>query len=138
MARLDDCPCSGLTLDKMIRPAVLTVLAREPLHGYLIVRRIAKLRILRGGKPDATGVYRALGSMQKTGLVKARWVLSRPGPAKRRYRLTRSGKACLRRWVRTLGSYERAVGELLRLARGAVRRRKIAAKPARRTRRRAA
>jgi len=115
MADLEKCPCAGGTLNKLIQPGILTVLAERPLHGYRIVQHLARLQTLGGAKPDATGVYRALKAMQKRGLVTSKWDLSEPGPAKHLYRLTRLGKTCLSRWVRTLRDYREALGELLRI-----------------------
>jgi DNA-binding PadR family transcriptional regulator len=119
MRNIDQCPCSGGTLDKLIRPAILSVLAGEPLHGYLLVQRLSSLKISRGEKPDTTGVYRALGDMQVDGFVASRWVTSQPGPAKRLYHLTAAGRGCLTRWVRTLAEHHDAIGELLEVARHA-------------------
>jgi DNA-binding PadR family transcriptional regulator len=121
MPRIDDCPCSGGTLDKLLRPAILTVLAKEPLHGYLIVQMLSSLKISRGERPDATGVYRALGAMQVDGFVASRWVTSQPGPARHLYRLTPAGRSCLARWVRTLTQHQVALAELLKVARSASR-----------------
>jgi DNA-binding PadR family transcriptional regulator len=115
MVNLDQCPCAGGTLSKLIQPGILTVLAERPLHGYRLVRQLARFQTLGGSKPDATGVYRALKAMQKRGLVTSKWDLSEPGPAKHLYRLTRLGKICLTRWVRTLRDYREALGELLGL-----------------------
>jgi len=124
----ESCPCAGITLDKMVRPAVLAVLARQPLHGYRVVERLGRLRISRGQKPDATGVYRALRAMQKEGLLASAWDAPAAGPAKRRYRLTPAGRTCLRRWVATLDDYRRGVAQLL----GTLRRAVGPARPARR------
>ena len=54
---LADCPCSGGTLDKLIQPAVLIVLAEGPLHGYRLAERIGTMPTLGGQKPDVSGVY---------------------------------------------------------------------------------
>ena len=62
---MDDCPCSGGTLAKLIQPAIMTVLAGGVLHGYRIVQRIAKMPIVGGSRPDPTGVYRALRIMEQ-------------------------------------------------------------------------
>ena len=113
MKDLDQCPCSGTTLSKLIQPGILTILARGPLHGYRIVERLTHLRILRGSRPDATGVYRALRAMQKRKLVVSSWDVSEPGPALHLYELTDLGSACLRRWVRTLHEYRESVRQLL-------------------------
>jgi DNA-binding PadR family transcriptional regulator len=107
------CPCSGKTLAKLIQPAVMTVLAAGPLHGYRIAERVGAMAMFRGRGPDPTGIYRLLRRMEKEGLVASTWDTSDAGPAKRLYRLSASGRACLGRWVRTLKTYARAVEELL-------------------------
>jgi DNA-binding PadR family transcriptional regulator len=116
MADFDACPCSGRTLGKLLQPAVLAVLAREPLHGYRIAEQVAGMAMFHGRRPDPTGVYRALKAMERRGLVASLWDLSKSGPAKRRYRLAPDGRRCLARWVRTLRAYGAAIQELLRTA----------------------
>lgn len=105
-----DCPCAGRNLDKLVQPAILTVLAREDLHGYMLVQRLAEMPMFRGQKPDATGVYRFLRQMEERELVTSTWDTSETGPAKRLYRLTDTGRACLVRWVGTLTYYSDALG----------------------------
>jgi hypothetical protein len=39
----EDCACTGKSLMRLVRPAVLRVLAGEPLHGYLVVQRLGEL-----------------------------------------------------------------------------------------------
>ena len=107
------CPCSGGTLTKLVHPGILMVLAREPLHGYAVVQRLGSLRLLKGTRPDPTGVYRVLKSMEARGLVTCSWSRSSSGPAKRLYRLTASGTRCLGQWVATLREFDAAVTELL-------------------------
>lgn len=126
MRGIDDCPCCGETLDKLVRPAILTALAAGPLHGYLIAKRIESLRISRGCCPDTTGIYRALHSMQEDDFVTAKWDTKSGGPARRLYRLTPRGRQCLKKWVNTLAEYESAIRQLLSSARKA-------ARPARKT-----
>ena len=108
------CPCTGVTLDKLIRPAVLTVLAGGDLHGYAIVQRIGEMSIFRGQSPDAAGVYRALRAMEKEGMLTCQWDVSGRGPAKRQYRLTPAGGQCLEQWAATLEQYRQAIGDLLK------------------------
>jgi PadR family transcriptional regulator PadR len=117
----DACPCSGTTLDKLIQPAVLAVLARGQLHGYRIAKRLAQMRLLKGREPDASGVYRFLKSMEDKGLVVSAWDLSEKGPARKSYRITRAGTRCLKRWMETLEEYQEAIADLLRTAAAAVR-----------------
>jgi DNA-binding PadR family transcriptional regulator len=119
LVKFDDCPCSGRTLGKLTQPAILTVLAQGPVHGYRIVERVAGMALFHGERPDTTGVYRLLKTMEDRGVVVSAWDLSDSGPARRTYRLTAAGRACLRLWVTTLSGYQKAIGELLKAARGA-------------------
>jgi len=119
---LTACPCAGRTLDKLIQPAILVVLAEGPLHGYRLAERIGALPGLAGGKPDVSGIYRFLKSMQRKGLVVSSWDLSESGPAKKSYQLTPTGRRCLRQWIATLEAYRDGIGVLLKLARKAAQR----------------
>jgi len=108
-----------VTLDRLLQPAILTVLAQRALHGYRLAQRIAELPPFKGQKPDVSGIYRFLRSMEDRGLVVASWDVSRRGPAKRLYQLTPAGRQCLSRWIETLDAYRRAIGGLLAIARRA-------------------
>lgn len=119
VAAFHHCPCTGATLDKLLQPAVLTLLAQGPLHGYKLAERVAGMPSFEGRRPDASGLYRTLRAMEERGLVEARWDVSRRGPARRLYALTPAGRMCLSRWVETLERYGQAVTGLLALARGA-------------------
>jgi len=109
----DRCPCAGVTLDKLVQPAILAILAEGPLHGYGIVRKLSALRIAKGRRPDMTGVYRSLRSMQARGLVASAWDTSSPGPAKREFQLTAAGRKCLIQWAKTLEDYRGSIAQLL-------------------------
>ncbi len=117
-----DCPCTGRTLDRLLHVAVLTVLARESLHGYRVAEEVAKLPPQQGEKPDVSGVYRCLKAMEEGGYVVASWSPSTRGPAKRLYRITRSGRVCLNRWIESLRRYRQEIGDLLTVAHRAARR----------------
>jgi DNA-binding PadR family transcriptional regulator len=120
VADFDDCPCGGRTLDKLIQPAVLVVLAEGPLHGYCLAERIGQSLTSGGQKPDASGVYRSLKAMEARGLVASSWTVSESGPAKRSYQLTPAGQRCLEQWVTTLEEYRQGITSLLKAARKAV------------------
>ncbi|NHM26648.1 PadR family transcriptional regulator [Desulfofundulus sp. TPOSR] len=113
MLEIKNCPCEGNYLDKMVQPAILTILAETNLHGYKIVQKLAETPMFGGYKPDPAGVYRSLKTMEKRGLVVSSWDISRTGPAKRFYRITEAGKECLCRWIDTLEEYRRIIGLLL-------------------------
>lgn len=117
---LGDCPCAGGTLDKLIQPAILIVLAQGPLHGYALAERLSQMPLLGGHKPDGSGVYRFLKTMERKGLVTSSWDTSQTGPAKRAYQITPTGERCLRTWIKTLEDYRDGVNDLLRAARKAI------------------
>ena len=56
MMELDNCPCSGANLPRFVQPVILAVLSSGPLHGYLVVQRLAETSLFRKQPPDATGV----------------------------------------------------------------------------------
>ncbi len=115
------CACTGGTLDRLIQPAILAVLAEGPLHGYRLAERIGAMPGFAGHKPDVSGVYRFLKAMDHKGLVRSAWDLAQRGPAKRTYHITPAGRRCLRRWIRTLEQYRQAISALLSSTRRAAR-----------------
>ncbi|MEZ4600089.1 MAG: PadR family transcriptional regulator [Syntrophotaleaceae bacterium] len=112
---LNQCACSGKTLARLVRPAVLAILARGETHGYDLVQQLSGLDIYGKMPPDTSGIYKVLKSMEGEGLVSSSWELSDNGPAKRRYALTAAGGECLRRWCETLQAYRRQIDGLLAL-----------------------
>jgi poly-beta-hydroxybutyrate-responsive repressor len=111
----DRCVCSGKTLVRLLRPAILAVLSRAPTHGYVLVQRLAELDLFSSGSPDPSGVYRTLRDMEQEGLVTSTWETGNGGPAKRRYELADGGAACLLRWADTLQRYRTQIDGLLGL-----------------------
>src|SRR6185503_3388451 len=81
---------TGLPLGTLMM-LVLRVLARQPLHGYAIARRIHQLsadelRVEEGS------LYPALQKLLVKGWVKAAWRESESGRQVREYRITPGGK----------------------------------------------
>ncbi|MHB9133464.1 MAG: PadR family transcriptional regulator [Armatimonadota bacterium] len=109
------CPCEGKTLERLIRPAVLMILAREEEYGYRIVQHLTDMPMFDGQKPNAAGVYRCLKTMAEEGLVVSSWSLSETGPAKRLYTLTSHGEHCLASWLITLTNYRQSIDALLEI-----------------------
>jgi len=101
-------------MEKFIQPAVLSLISKEPLHGYLIVQRLRQMPMFEAHAPDAAGVYRLLKVMQKRGLIVGAWDLSQSGAAKKQLRITGLGRECLRRWVVTLRAYHGQLGAMLK------------------------
>ncbi len=123
MLELSTCPCSGNTLDRLVQPAILVVLAAGPLHGYRVAEQISERFALGHPKPDMSGVYRFLKGMEEKGLVASSWDISHGGPARRCYQITPDGERCLSQWIETLERYRKRINGLLRAARIAVRNR---------------
>jgi len=120
MLDLNECPCGGNNLDKLVQPALLAILTEGPLHGYALAERIGKMPISGRQAPDAAGVYRFLKSMENNGLVVCSWDLSESGPARKSYQITPAGRECLARWIDTLEQYRRSITALLKTARKAL------------------
>ena len=111
------CACSGKSLARLVRPAVMALLVRGPTHGYQLVQSLRRMTMFAGQEPDHAGLYRALKQMESEGLLQSEWDLADSGPARRIFSLTRTGRACLKRWSATLSDYRSAIDELLRLMR---------------------
>jgi DNA-binding PadR family transcriptional regulator len=113
IADQETCPCQGSTLTRLLRPALLTVLAGGEAHGYVIVRSLCGMRMFAQSPPDHSCVYRTLKAMEVEGLVRSDWDDSRQGPARHVFRITEAGQQCLARWEATLEEYSRAVCQML-------------------------
>ncbi|OGV70924.1 MAG: hypothetical protein A2283_22130 [Lentisphaerae bacterium RIFOXYA12_FULL_48_11] len=109
------CPCSGASLTRFVRPAVLAVLAKHGdwIHGYLIVQELAQMKMFKNKPADLAGIYKLLRVMEEEGLIKARWKTPKSGLAKRDLRLTAEGHDCLKLWLKTLKSYHTSIDELI-------------------------
>ncbi len=114
MQELTSCACAGKSLPKLVRPAVLSVLAKGTSHGYAILEELKRLTFCGDCPPDHTAVYRALQAMETEGLIASGWEHASSGPAKHSYSLTPKGRACLRKWKSTLKDYRRTIDMLLR------------------------
>ena len=99
------------TLDLLI----LKTLAREPLHGWAIARRIQALsdEELSVGQGS---LYPALHRLEHQGWITAQWKASEHGRAAKVYSLTRDGRQQLERELDTWKRLSSAVGLLLKRA----------------------
>ena len=99
------------TLDLLI----LKTLAREPLHGWAIAKRIQAL----SGEGLSVGqgsLYPALHRLEHQGWITAQWKESERGRAAKVYSLTRDGRQQLERELDTWKRLSSAVGLLLKRA----------------------
>lgn len=109
------CACEGHTLDRLLQPTVMALLAEGPQHGYALVERLKDSPLMQGVKPNDTGVYRLLSTLEDQGLVAHQLAASDMGPSKRVYELTTRGRECLTKWMSTLDGYQRSIAELVNL-----------------------
>ena len=107
------CPCVGATLDKLIQPALLVVLAQGPLHGYELAKRIGEIPGFLDEQPDISGIYRLLKSLESRGMVISDWETAKGERAKRIFTLTDNGRRCLENWHETLSRHCMAINALL-------------------------
>lgn len=119
--KFNDCPCTGANLEKLIHPAILTLLfAEAELHGYSIVQKLQENCMFQGKKPDPAGVYRCLKHMEQGGYVTAIWDVSSSGPARKLYKITDDGLECLKIWIHTLENYHNSLSSFLSFAKETV------------------
>ncbi|GII27910.1 PadR family transcriptional regulator [Planotetraspora mira] len=90
---------------------LLSVVEREPLHGYAIIEA---LRERSGGALDVpTGtVYPALRRLERAGYLAGEWAVA-GGRKRRTYRLTDSGRAALAGERSAWKSFTTAIGSVL-------------------------
>lgn len=114
------CSCRGYNLDKLLQPNILILLAKQDLHGYLIIQELEKKNLFNGERADNTGVYRALKTLEEKEKVKCEWVLEESGPAKKIYKITDQGLECLRTWIKTLEEYKSTIDTIINDAKEAI------------------
>ena len=112
---LDQCICSGKSLPKLLRPAILALLSENSAHGYQLLQHLREMNLFGGASPDTSGVYKILRQMENEELIAPTWDLGESGPARRKYELTGKGRACLERWALTLAEFHAQIGTLLSL-----------------------
>ena len=115
------CPCVGATLDKLLQPAILAILTKEPLHGYEIAKKIGAIPHFLDETPDMSGIYRMLKTLETRGVVTSDWDISQGGRPKRIFAITDTGRQCLEHWNTTLLDYHKSVGSLLKATQKALR-----------------
>jgi PadR family transcriptional regulator, regulatory protein PadR len=96
------------TLDML----VLKTLARGPMHGYAIARRIqqASSELL---KIEEGSLYPALHRMERRGWIEAEWGLSESNRRAKYYALTTAGRAALKDEVAAWDRFVEAVAGVL-------------------------
>jgi DNA-binding PadR family transcriptional regulator len=106
------CPCEGQTLDRLIQPVMLGLLARSPQNGYRVHAQISRMPAFKAHPPNAAGVYLHLRELERRGLLAGSLGPPARGPVSRRFRLTAAGRACLDRWAHTLERHVQCVAQI--------------------------
>jgi DNA-binding PadR family transcriptional regulator len=89
-------------VERFGEPALLSLLAGGPTHGYELLERLPLL--VGEERVDVGNVYRALRGLEEEGLVASEWRADLPGPAKRTYTLTDEGRTVLDLWRGSLAA----------------------------------
>ncbi len=87
-----DLPAAALP-DALLQGWLLTLVAKEPQHGYAITKRVTGLPFVT---PHQTTIYRHLSSLEEQGLLDSRWTMRSSAPPIRTYHLTDAGRQYLR------------------------------------------
>ena len=112
---VQECPCQGKTLMRMVQPIILSILAGAPCHGYGIIQQIARTKLWEQSIPDPAGIYRTLREMEKRGLITSQPGNDAGGIGRRVFTLTEEGALCKQSWRRTLLEYQEGVREVIAL-----------------------
>ena len=113
-------PCTGATLDKLIQPAMLAILARGPIHGYELARQVGEIPHFPDIPPDVSAIYYMLKVMESRGMVTSDWDDSQGGHRKRIFTITDTGRRALTNWNATLRNYHQAIGLLINITQEAL------------------
>lgn len=76
----------------MLPTGVLSVLARQPLHGYGIAIALSERGL---GRPRGGSLYPTLAALEESELIAASWQPGDAGPGRRIYELTGKGRSKL-------------------------------------------
>jgi DNA-binding PadR family transcriptional regulator len=85
-----------------VRDVILSLLAKEPAHGYELRQRLVQALGPAGGVLNPGQVYVTLARLERAGLVEAREVPQPRQPDKKVYELTASGLERVTQWFNDL------------------------------------
>jgi DNA-binding PadR family transcriptional regulator len=108
------CACKGSYLERFVQPSILLFLNREELHGFSLLKKLAKSGAADFSDVDPAGFYRTLKKMETAGLLASRWDMEGGAQPKRIYQITPAGRQCLANWETTLKEYASTIGKLAR------------------------
>lgn len=103
-------------MEKFIQPVILSILKKETLTGYGVVKKMQDYSMFRFEQPDMAGVYRYLKTMENRGYLEQ---VDRQGEnhektARAGFVITEAGEGCLESWKQTLKAYQLSITDLIR------------------------
>ncbi|MBQ0004683.1 MAG: nucleoside hydrolase [Clostridiales bacterium] len=103
--------CNGVYLDKLIQPAILIELSKEPAHGFLLLQRLKTAGTVDQNL-DPAGFYRMLKKLEKADFLISKKTGSSP-KAKQIFSITDLGRIALNNWYDTLTHYDNHIHHIL-------------------------
>jgi PadR family transcriptional regulator len=97
----EHCDCGQEIPRRFMRPAVLLLLAEQPVHGYELMGKLKEFGIGHSGM-DPSLLYRMLRLLERSGLAESSLDDSGSGPARKVYSLTPEGMEVLDLWAANL------------------------------------
>jgi DNA-binding PadR family transcriptional regulator len=82
-----------------MRDVTLSLLAKEPAHGYELRQRLVQALGPAGGALNPGQVYVTLSRLERAGLVRATEVAQASHPDKKVYELTAAGRERVQQWL---------------------------------------
>jgi len=90
---------------------VLSLLSREQLYGFDLVRRLG---LVEGLVTTEGTIYPLLSRLRRDGWVDTSWVESETGPPRRYYAITAVGERALSAFVEEWGRFRDSVDQLIK------------------------
>ena len=87
----------GVLFPPLLYPAVLIILKEEPVHGYVLLKKLIDIGLVDSGM-DPSVIYRLLRGLEDAGMAQSEHVDEGKGPTRKVYRLTDRGSAGLSAW----------------------------------------
>jgi len=98
---------------RLIEPALLAFLSKEPQHGYALLERLDFLGL---GSTNPSAIYRILRDFEEIGLVTSDWESEETqGPPRRVYVITDEGRSTLKRAEKSLKETSQKINALLEI-----------------------
>ena len=99
-----------------MRDVIMSLLAKEPAHGYELRQRLVKALGPAGGALNPGQVYVTLSRLERAGLVEAMEVAQPSHPDKKVYELTAAGRERVQQWLAATSRLVEQVDAATRLA----------------------